>query len=350
VAVRAESGATTFELSESTGASRFPRWNPDGTAVALVEEESDGGVALLSRNIPPTTGQSTPLTTATAASTEDFRHLEWAPVSRVSWVKRTTAGGNSGISAIPGAGGAIEELSTNGGFPTWRDEQNFAYSAKGVGLLTRTLGSAPQTLSGTSTGEQPKYNRANPFLLYLAATESDTFVGGEMQPLYELFTLSATGTPATSNSIALRSTPTPVTGGEVKSFITAHTWAPDGTYVTYVRAYYYDPTLADAPAIICGNTGAECGAQATGPNVYLQRINPETGVAVGEPILVAANGTLPSVSPDGRFIAYIQGQRLYMKSLNPTDWSLGDPVVLTPTTMQVRTGLGDDHRPRWQPR
>jgi hypothetical protein len=173
-------------------------------------------------------------------------------------------------------------------------------------------------------------------------------VGNEVQPLYELFTIAASGTPATANDIARQSPSTPATGGEVKSFITAHTWAPDGTFVTYVRAFYYDPAL-DAPAIICGNTGAQCGAQA-GPNVYLQRTNPTTGVAEGEPILVAANATLPSVSPDGRFIAYIQGQRLYMKSLNPTDWSLGTAVPLTPTTLRVQTGLGDDHRPRWQPR
>jgi hypothetical protein len=349
VAVRAEFGATTFELSESTGASRFPRWNQGGTAVAFVEEETDGGVTLLARNIPATAGQGTALITATAASTEDFRHLEWAPVSRVTWVKRTTAGGNTGIYAVPGAGGALEELSTNGGFPTWRDEQNFAYSATGSGLLTRTLGSQPQQVIGAGTGEQPEYNRVNQFLLYLVSAGSETFAGNEVQPLYELFTISATGTSATANTLALRSTPTPTTGGEVKSFITAHTWAPDGTYVTYVRAFYYDPTLADAPAIICGNTGAQCGAQA-GPNVYLQRTNPETGVAVGEPILVAANATLPAVSPDGRFVAYVQGQRLYMKSINPTDWSLGDPIVLTPTTMRVQTGLGDDHRPRWQPR
>ncbi|WNG49505.1 hypothetical protein F0U60_39340 [Archangium minus] len=350
VAVLAESGATVIELSQGAGPSRFPRWNTDGTAVAFVEEETAGAAALVSRTISPTAGVGTPLTTAGTAGTEDFRHLEWEPSSSVTWVKK--AGTSiSGIYAIPSAGGAVEELSPNGGFPSWKNAQTFAFSAKGQGLQTRTIGGAAQAVTGGETGEQPKYNRVNDFLLYLASTESDTFSGGEQQPLYELFTLPATGATATqpASPIARRSEPTPVTAGEVKSFITAHTWSPDGTYVTYVRAFYYDPTLPTAPNVICGGMGAECGTQA-GPNVYLQRTNPENGQAVGDPILVATNATLPAVSPDGHFVAYIQGQRLYMRRINPTDWSLGEPAVLTPATMRVQTNLGDDHRPRWQPR
>lgn len=350
VAVLAESGAPTFNLSEAAGPSRFPRWSTNGTAVAFVEEETAGAPALVSRSIPPAAGVKTPLTTAGTAGTEDFRHLEWEPSSSVTWVKK--AGTSiSGIYAISGeGGGTVEELSPNGGFPSWKNAQTFAYSAKGLGLQTRTIGGSSQAVSGGETGEQPKYNRVNDFLLYLASTQSDTFSGGEQQSLYELFTLPASGPTSPASPIARLSTPTPATAGEVKSFITAHNWAPDGTYVTYVRVFYFDPTDTALPAIICGNPGAEaCGDQA-GPNVYLQRTNPENGQAVGDPILVASNATLPAVSPDGYFVAYVQGQRLYVKRINPTDWSLGEAIVLTPDTMRVQTNLGDDHRPRWQPR
>lgn len=348
VAVRAEAGAAPFELSEAAGASRFPRWSKDGTAVAFVQEETAGSPVLVSRTIPLATGQKTELTTGTAAATEDFRHMEWEPSSRVAWTKK--AGTSvTGISVLAPPSTTVETASPNGGFPSWKDDQSLFYSAAGSGVLAVTLGGTPADVGGSSGGEQPRYNRVTDFLLYLASTGTTNFADGS-QSLYRLLTLPAAGA-ASSNEIATVSAPTAVTGGEVKSFITAHDWAPDGTYVTYVRAYYFDPEGDVAPSIICGNVGAEaCGTQA-GPNVYLQRIDTATGQVSGAPLLVAENATLPSVSPDGRYVAYIQGQRLYVRGIN-ADGTLSSaaPTVLTPTTLKVQTGLGNDHRPRWQPR
>jgi Tol biopolymer transport system component len=348
------------KLSESTTAqSRYPRWNKEGTAVAFVEEATADAPVLVSRNLPLATGQQTTLVTGADVGTVDFRYMEWEPSNNIAWVVTTKAGNNytaSGISYVAGTGGGVQSATTSGVFPSWAaDGSSFAYSSGGLGLRTKMLGAAADAaVTGASaTSEQPLYNKANGVLLYLDAAGKVERISGEDTPLTELFSIrpvSATEPAPAPVSIAAASD-APVTGGNIRSYIANHTWAPGGTHVAYVRTYYLKPTAG--PSVLC--SGANCGGQ-QGNVVYVRRIGangaPEEGSAE---LLLASEATLPSFSPDGHFIAYLSGSQLRVQRIDPAatteaSFKVGSAITHTWTGSTISSNRGDDHRPRWQPR
>jgi Tol biopolymer transport system component len=343
------------KLSEGTGQSRSPRWNKDGTAVAFVDA-SGNTVTLVTRNIPLVAAQKNELTTATAAGTSDFRYMEWAPSASIAWATQTGAS-VSGISTIPGAGGNVQTVTTAGVFPSWSaDGSSLAYSSGGVGLLTRATGASSSTpvTGAPMQSEQPLHNAANNILLYLsvdtskpAAEQTEQF-GTDAVPLSQLYTIAASGgTPeliaATTEVDATNA------AGPVRTYIANHTWSPGGTHVAYVRVFYVKTA---AGGVICSGT-ADCGGR-QGNVIYVRGIGTD-GKPTGGELLLANEATLPSFSPDGRFIAYSSGGRLRVQRINPeaTDEAslkVGDAIIHTWTGSTVSTGGGDDDRPRWQPR
>ncbi|WP_041791864.1 TolB family protein [Stigmatella aurantiaca] len=338
-----ETTTAPVALSESTETNRFPRWSADGSAVAFVEgAEGVGTSRLVSRTLPLTAGQSTVLTSGTAAETEDFPQLEWWPSRSLVWTKKSGAS-TSGLWSVPGAGGTAVALTASGVFPSWASNgTSLAYSTNAEGVMTLTPGQPAAAVTGGTGGEQPYHNQANDWLLYAKANGSDAVIG----PLYEIFTLSPTG--GTINPIANTSSE-PTSGGSVDSYIANQTWAPDGTWVAYVRTYFSNPSDA-SPSALCGAAGASQCPGRDANVIFLRKINPQTGAGDGPEVQFVSGGTLPSFSPDGRFIAYVRAKRLQVQQINPADGTAVGTAVQHSLGTDVQTNRGDDHRPRWQPR
>jgi hypothetical protein len=93
-----------------------------------------------------------------------------------------------------------------------------------------------------------------------------------------------------------------------------------------------------------------CGTQA--PNdVIVLAVDPATGLATGAETVLATNATLPSFSPDGEYVAFVRGGALVVQKVDPvTGAADGAPVTHPAPSPTIATGLGDDSRPRWQPR
>ncbi|WP_434381803.1 TolB family protein [Melittangium boletus] len=336
--------AATTLSQDTSGTSRFPRWNREGTAVAFENTGTDSTVALWSRPVPFGTASQTQLTTAAAAGTSEFRYMEWAPSKNIAWAK-TAGGSTTGISYIEGTGGTVQAATANGVFPSWAGDGNsFAYSANGQGLKNRSFTTgADAPIAGPSTSaEQPMHNQKNDVLIYLDAKGNTENIGGTTY-LTGLYAIAPGGT---EKDIALARTESTEAGGEVKSFIANHTFSPTGTHLAYVRVYYYKPTVGSV--VLCN--GSNCGGR-QGNVVFVHTID-EAGVP-GSEINFANEATLPSFSPDGYFLAYVSGSRLQVQKLNPagTDAAtLKDGAPLSHTWGTLQTNRGDDHRPRWQPR
>jgi Tol biopolymer transport system component len=344
-AVRHDEATAPVVLSEAVAEpSRYPRWSANGSAVAFVEgPEGVGTSRLVSRTLPLTAGQTTLLTDGTAAGTEDFPQLEWWPSTSLVWTKKAGAS-TSGLWTVPAAGGTATSLTGNGVFPSWaRNGTSLVYSTRSDGVLTLSAaGVQPVVVAGGTGGEQPFHNQANDWVLYAKENGSDAVLG----PLYEIFTLAPTG--GTVNPIANK-TSEATSGGSVDSFIANQTWAPDGTWVAYVRTYFSKPAGGGASAL-CGSTGASQCPGRDANVIFLQKVNPETGVADGAAVQFVTGGTLPSFSPDGRFIAYVRARRLQVQQINPADGTAVGAVVTHSLGSDVQTNRGDDNRPRWQPR
>ncbi|WNG29061.1 hypothetical protein F0U62_37500 [Cystobacter fuscus] len=334
---------------------KFPRWNPTGTAVAFVEIAADNTVSLVSRGIPVMSAQATtPLATgaANAANTTDFRYMEWEPSNSIAW-SQSSATATTGIWTYSGSSPAMSTTPT-GVFPSWAaDGASFVYSANGLGLLNRVVGeTSSSSVSGVSTtAEQPLHNKANGVVLFLDAKGQEEAT--LLTPLTGLYTINTAAAASTPNEIALpRDEGAPTAGGQIKSYIANHTWAPGGTHVAYVRVFYIKPIVGDA--VLCN--GTNCGGQ-QGNVLYVRRIDPATGAPAGDELKFADESTLPSFSPDGQFLAYVSGAQLRVQKI--------DPAATTAETIKVGTLIshnwsgenqrvlsnrGDDHRPRWQPR
>lgn len=337
-----EAGET--ELSEAATDSRYPRWNRDGTAVAYAQGVGDTTAGeLVVRTLPLATGTTTILADGGTGSTESFRYMEWEPGPQILYVRQNGAS-RSGISAVATDGGTVTQATVNGTFPDWSaDGTSFAYSASTLGLFTSTVGGTPAPIASSGeTAEQPHYNRANNQLLFLrqdaskpAGFNTSLFVipvsGGTVQVIAD-FTTEA------------------VTGGSVDSYVANPNWAPDGSWVAYVRAYYSNPTVGTP--VLCGSAAATLCPTRPGNIIFLQRINTQDGSAVGSPVEFVTNATLPSFSPDAHHLAYIQGSALKVWGIDPvTGDKVGtDPFTHPTTDFTVLTSDGDDHRPRWQPK
>ena len=332
------------ELGEDAG-SAYPRFGRDGTQVAFVQGEVTAGTAELAlRPVPVVAGAPTVLTTGTAAATPRFRYVEWEPGNVIAWVR-----GSSGISTIAPTGGTPVTATQNGTFPDFGPNGvDYAYSAAGSGVLVSTNGAAPAPLAGSPTSaEQPHYNRVTSQLLFLANPENQTVTfGTDVTQVLKLYSLPVTG-GGTPQTLA-PTTSEPVTGGSIDSFIANPNWAPDGSWVAYVRAYYQ---LVGTAGVLCGNAAATLCGTRPGNVLFLQRVNTTTGAAEGTPVSFAESATLPSFSPDGRYLAYVQGGELKVQQINPATGAVVGPAIVHPKTVYtVLTSEGDDHRPRWQPR
>ncbi len=339
-----EPDAGPFDLSETTGHNRYPRWNAAGTAVAFVEGQEGGASQLVTRNFPLATGQVSILTDVGSAGTEDFLHMEWEPSGAIVWTRKSGTS-ISGVSSIAAGGGPAATVTQNGGFPSWSmGGTSLAYNTAAEGLLTvPATGGTPTPVAGGAGGEQPLHNAANNLLLYLKANGSDPAIGS----LYELFTIPASG--GTGNLIAARTTEA-VGGGDVESFVAQHTWSPDGTWVAYVRVYYSNPTAPNTSSALCGTVAATACPTRDANVIFLRKINPQTGAADGTEVQLVSGAALPSFSPEGRFVAYVKGRRLWVQQIDPANGSAVGTAVLHAKGTDVQTGRGDDSRPRWQPR
>jgi Tol biopolymer transport system component len=344
-------------LTEGATSSRYPRWGPGGNRVAFAREanESEAELAageLVVRDIPLAEAQGTVLADGGTGNTLSFRYMEWEPGNSILYVRRT-ATGTSGISVVPTDGGTVTSATEAGTFPDWSsDGMTFAFSAAGSGLLTSSVGGtpAPIDMSG-STAEQPHFNRANNQLLFLRSTEARP-AGFNTS----LFLVPVTGGGMVQTIADF--TTDPVTGGSIDSYVANPVWAPDGMSVAYVRAYFSnaDPLTPGGPRpepVLCGNPTATLCPTRAGNVIYVRRINPQTGAGVEAEFSFAEEATLPSFSPDGRFLAYVKGGELYVQQIDPaTGRAVAgvNPIRHPKQGYTIQTGAGDDHRPRWQPK
>jgi len=334
-------------LSDGDTSSRYPRWGPGGTRISFAQGAVETGDpvagALVVRDIPLAAGQATVLADGGTGNTESFRYMEWEPGAYIAYVRRNGTS-TSGISVVPTDGGTVMTATGEGTFPDWKDATTFAFSTATVGLSTSTVGGSPTVITGPGgTAEQPLYNRVNNQLLFLRRDDTkpegfDTSLflipvsGGTVQPIADFGSVPATGG-----------------GGSVDSYVANPNWAPDGTWVAYVRAYYSNPT--GGTPVLCGNAEATLCPSDPGNIIHLRKINPSTGAGDGAEVPFVTGGTLPSFSPDGRFLAYIQGGQLYVQGLNPTTGEkVGSAIVHPRGGYNLQTSAGDDHRPRWQPK
>jgi hypothetical protein len=104
--------------------------------------------------------------------------------------------------------------------------------------------------------------------------------------------------------------------------------------------------------VLCGSGASQCSGS-PGNVLYVRSINTATGEGVEPEFSFVEGATLPSYSPDGRFLAYIKGGQVYVQQIDP---ATGQPasgvaaIVHPKGGYTVQTGAGDDHRPRWQPK
>ncbi|RYZ34055.1 MAG: hypothetical protein EOO71_40260 [Myxococcaceae bacterium] len=329
-------------LSADGVASAYPRFGPGGTQVAFVQGDVTGAAGELAvRAVPLAAATPTVLTTGNGTR---IRYTEWEPGNVIAWVR-----GSSGISTIPGTGGTATQATATGTFPDFGPNGvDYAYSVSGTGIQVSTGGAAPAPLAGTPTSaEQPHYNRVTSQLLFLANPDGKTVnFGADATSVLKLYSLPVTGggTP----TLLADATSDAVTGGTVESYIANPNWAPDGSWVAYVRAYYQ---LVGTAATLCGNVGATLCGTTPGNVLFLQRVNTTTGAAEGAAVSFENEATLPSFSPDGQYLAYVKGGQLLVQRIDPASGAKVGTVITHPKdTYTVLTSEGDDHRPRWQPR
>ena len=93
-------------------------------------------------------------------------------------------------------------------------------------------------------------------------------------------------------------------------FAEAPSWGQSGAWVVYTEVHYAQNGAYPA---LC--TESLCPGEAL-RTVMLQRLNPATGTLRGEAIALGA-GTLGSLSPDERFVAYVSGSQMRVKEIDP---------------------------------
>jgi len=205
-------------------------------------------------------------------------------------------------------------------------------------------GGGASPVAGAEGGFGAQYNAANLYLLFSRVKAGTQVIAGGGT---EVFTVLATG--GVANAIA-QETSESVDGGTVKSFVANPTWSPDGRWVAYQRTFY---AVETGGGVLCGAPGGIC-ADRSANEIRLQRIDPQSGAAQGQAFLLVSPGVLPSISPDGHFVAYVANQKLVVQEINPDAQDEASLLVGAPIVHQagsnVLTNQGDDHRPRWQPK
>lgn len=314
--------------------SRWPRFDPNGDSVAY--QRGDTAPELVRINRPFSAAEETVLIDAADAGTDAFVHLEWANGPDLLWT-RETMGSLSGIMRVSPAGGVPEEVNDTGVFPTWQGS-SIVFSSAAQGLLISD-GTNATPIAGGEDGIEPQTNESNELVAYRRTTGTET-IGGVVTELDELWTLPSSG--GTPTQVAAVSS-TDMTTHTESSFIASHTWSPNGVLLAYVRAWY-SVNATTGVALLCGSAGnVECTRAANEIMIASAVATPGT-----ESQLVD-NATLPSFSPDGRYVSYVQGGRLYVQEIDPMSGAAVGQAIAH-TTGGVETNQGDDSRPRWQPK
>ncbi|WP_163995799.1 TolB family protein [Pyxidicoccus caerfyrddinensis] len=342
-------------LTDAGTSSRYPRWGPGGSRIGFAQNAIETGKnsgneagELVVRDIPLVADQAAVFADGDTGNTESFRYMEWEPGTSILYVRRK-ASSTSGISAVPADGGAVVEATQTGTFPDWAsDGTTFAFSTATEGLSTSTVGGTPAPIAGSGgTAEQPHYNRANNQLLFLRA---DATKPGDFNT--SLFVIPVTGgTVQTIADFTTEPVTEPAPGGSIDSYIANPAWAPDGSMVAYVRAYYSN-RQGFAPEL-CGNASATLCPDRPGNVLFVRLINTQTGAGAADEASFVESGTLPSFSPDGRYLAYVKGGQLYVQQIDPATGRAAAgvaPIIHPKGGYTIQTGAGDDHRPRWQPK
>lgn len=330
--------------------SRFPRFSADGVQVVYVERPVNplAPAELLTR---PVHGANTPslLVDSQDAGTADFVDLEYAPGPGVVWAM--TDGGTTpdGIQfLIPGGQGGVQSAVSSGMQPDWSPIVNaFAFADQGIrAYVLPTMGSP--TLTSDPQDFEPHVSPGGTWIAYLRGNATDPGVSNEI-----FITTAQMAFMPVRVTTAVPAVGTEADGGTPGWFAAHPAWAGSEEVLVYVTMYYYrDATGTPQP---CDPGIATCGG-APGQVITFQFIDPTTAMPVGAPIETPAEGALPSVSPDGRWLAYVAplqvGSRVRVTefTLNPDAGTImpgqsfaHDFPAGIPTT-------SDDYRPRWQPK
>lgn len=148
----------------------------------------------------------------------------------------------------------------------------------------------------------------------------------------ELWTAPSCGVDAPERLIAH----VPATKGKSGHFAEAPSWGQSGAWVVYTEVHYAQS--GHYPALC---TEALCPGEAM-RTVMLQRLNPATGTSRGAPLALGA-GTLGSLSPDERFVAFVSGNEMRVKEIDPLTGEATGAVVSHSLTGAL--SASERHRP-----
>lgn len=400
-AVRFNKNVSPTLFPQPDGGSFWPRWSPAGDRAAVVEGRgaSDAGPGffeLVTYPLPPTTEGRTKLAEAGDPNvkgpvySDNFFNLEWAPGKQLAFVRGGNTNGIGGIVLVPPEGGTPLDATPGGSFPSFNgDGSRIAFSAAGQGLITIPAVQPFQpaaSVGGANTGieHEPFYDAAGSQLLYLKQTGTAVFNGdGDTFPteLSSLFVVPAAGGTPQPVAEVVQGTPD-AEGRTVNSYVSMHNFSADGRLAAYVRVNYSTYTTSAPPPPpptdggtpdgdagtpdagpgtpvvthkLCGSSNPVCPNTAAN-DVFVRRLDAQ-GAPTGPEMLLARGATLPSISPDSRFVAYVAGGVLFVQPINPDAASedalrTSTPIQHSATSAQGRvvTNGADDVRPRWQPR
>lgn len=335
-AARWNQTSSNVSLSGTTE-SRSPRFGPQGDAIIYERRSVTGGPELIRQDLPLDTASGpSVLLDGTISGTESFAHLEWARGENILWTEQSMSS-VSGVMSLPPTGGVPSEISATGGFPTWLGE-SIVFSSATEGLLVSD-GGTPMSLPGGVDGVEPQTNATDTLIAFRKSTGRET-IGGVVTELDQLLLLPLAGG---GPKLAADTTSSDEENFSIRSYVASHTWSPNGRMLAFVRAYY---SHSDGVAKLCGQANELCSTRAANVTVLLP-IDPMG--TPGTEVVFKSNATLPSFSPDGAFVSYVQGGQLRVQQIEPlTGATVGS--VVSHTSSGIATNEGDDSRPRWQPK
>lgn len=326
-------------------ATRYPRWSPDGTAVVYVQEPTVAGTGpMLLQRHALAGGTDTTLINSGDAGTNDFIQLEYAPSSNVLWTRVTgPLNTKSGIQWVPGAGGGTLNQTSTGTLADWFPDGNrFAYANTGIKIFP-----GDTALTSAADDIMPEVSRDGSLVLFIKRNDGMADGGQESQLFQDLYVVPAAGGSPQVVEAHVAPVGTEADGGTAGSYVTNHTWGANNTAV-YVRVNYF--TLASGTEQrICEPADPICGGKA-GQQIVFQPLG-GNGAPAGTPV-VSTVGVVPSVSPDGAWLAYqirsaAGGTDLRVVPIDATGTVTG--AGHTHTFPQLLGG-NEEARPRWQPK
>jgi hypothetical protein len=334
-------------LGTAPEVTREPRFSADGERVAYVWEPGIGGTeAPQVRQHLLLDGSEDVLANATDAGVVTFTQLEYAPSTNVVWTMVGPMNSRAGVQLVPGAGGAIRRISTGGGYPDPAADNDRIVFDDGVLKIYSLTAGTTNNLTADPNDTLPQFSPNASLVLYARPGAPGD---AQFEPLSDEAWISPTagGTPQQVEA-HLPATGTSVDGGTVGSFVTFPTWAASNTRVVFVRVTYF--FNADGDPQICEPTDPVCnGLQ--GQQIVFREVD-ATGAPVGDAVIFG-NGIHPSVSPDGTQLAFISrdpltgGSLLKVEPIGPDGTALGGGTTHVFPRLET---VGDDSRPRWQPK